>query len=203
MEYIPILLKAIAAFVPLVAAMLGILNFRFSRRSAMIAEYNHAKSFLKDCNGLHPYAKDLGYYTIAGTSHVDSSEIEYVLSLQNPVKALKCYVAGRKYFVPFQELKYPKIQFRQKYVSSFKRAFLLNFYKVLYFVFAFIAMSPLIFSQLINVDWLFSNFALVAFSSIAFVFFAIWMLYLHVGLYFAEWLYDSQETHADLKKVKA
>ncbi|TOP17505.1 hypothetical protein CGH21_24385, partial [Vibrio parahaemolyticus] len=86
MEDILTILKVCSAVVAIIATLIGVLKFKFTRRSARIAEYQHARAFLSEVDTLHPYAKDLGFYTIAGSSYVSSAEIEYAISLENPVK---------------------------------------------------------------------------------------------------------------------
>ncbi|EOV0164599.1 hypothetical protein ACOIWV_004559, partial [Vibrio parahaemolyticus] len=203
MEDILTILKACSAVVAIIATLIGVLKFKFTRRSAMIAEYQHARAFLSEVDTLHPYAKDLGFYTIAGSSYVSSAEIEYAISLENPVKSLKCYVKGRKYFIPFNELKYPKLKFKPKYESQRKRVFLTYFYMVMYFLMAFVAMSPAILSQFIDYSSLTDYVSLLLVSLVAFGYLAYEMLQRHLEIYFAQFLFDSQEVHRDLKVVKA
>ncbi|MFW1426717.1 hypothetical protein ACEWBX_09750, partial [Vibrio parahaemolyticus] len=203
MEDILTILKVCSAVVAIIATLIGVLKFKFTRRSAMIAEYQHARAFLSEVDTLHPYAKDLGFYTIAGSSYVSSAEIEYAISLENPVKSLKCYVKGRKYFIPFNELKYPKLKFKPKYESQRKRVFLTYFYMVMYFLMAFVAMSPAILSQFIDYSSLTDYVSLLLVSLVAFGYLAYEMLQRHLEIYFAQFLFDSQEVHRDLKVVKA
>ncbi len=203
MDSIFTILKICSAVIAIVGTLIGVLNLKFTRRSAMIAEYQHASKFLSQANSLHPYAKELGLYAISGTNSVSPAEIEYVISLESPVKSLKCFIKGRKYFVPFNDLKYPKLKFKPSYKSRRKRLFLTYFYMSMYFLMAFIAMSPATFSQYIEFSSSSEYFSVFMLSVIVFGYLAYAMLQRHLEIYFAQFLFDTQELHSDLRIVKA
>lgn len=50
-------------------------------------EYKFAKEFLdqEDISKLHPFTQEKGFQAIAGSTQVTQKEIEYILSLSNPV----------------------------------------------------------------------------------------------------------------------
>lgn len=56
--------------------------------------------FLQEVNSnkqLHPFLREKGYQAIAGDKQIGANEIEYLLSLKGPERALRDYVLGRPY----------------------------------------------------------------------------------------------------------
>ncbi|TOP41555.1 hypothetical protein CGH17_24210, partial [Vibrio parahaemolyticus] len=80
--------------------------------------------------------------------------------------------------------------------------FLTYFYMVMYFLMAFVAMSPAILSQFIDYSSLTDYVSLLLVSLVAFGYLAYEMLQRHLEIYFAQFLFDSLEVHRDLKVVK-
>lgn len=197
------IIKILGSIVALIVSLIGVVNFKFTRRSAMINEYNHAKKFLSEVNTLHPYAKDLGFSVIAGSNNINTSEIEYVINLEDPVKSLKYYVKGRTYFIPFDELKYPRLKFKLKYRSEFKRKTLSNIYMCLYFVFALASISPSILSEFITYSSFTEYISISCISLFSLGYLAHESLQSHLRIHFAEKLHGNQIIHKDLEIIKA
>ncbi|KHT64264.1 hypothetical protein RJ45_07415 [Photobacterium gaetbulicola] len=203
MEYLLTIFKLIASCVAVFGALIGFAHNKFKRRSAMIAEYNHAKSFLKEADQLHPYARELGYQTVAGSQYVNPSEVEYVLTLQNPVKSLAYYVKGRGYFLPFDENKSYQFQFKERYQSKSLRKAISLFYSIVYFISALASISPIIFSQFIKGVTPEIYVASLTSSLLVFGILAYISLQKHLEIYFAECLFEGQEIHDEMRLVQS
>lgn len=113
-------------------------------------EYKFAKEFLQEVaqnKDLHPYAKEKGFQAIAGDSNITGIEIEYLLSLQSPVKALRNYVLGKKYLQHLPKAGNLQIAFKEKYQSTWARRWRKIYYLSLYTLFASLSLAPWIFAK--------------------------------------------------------
>jgi hypothetical protein len=120
-------------------------EFSIGRRSRERDEYKFARDFLDDVRSkhdMHPFLKDKGYRAIAGDSQINADEVEYLLSLTRPERALRDYVLGRAYLEHFPQSGNLQIQFKKKYERKFSRQWRMILYVALYILSSFIAVSP-------------------------------------------------------------
>ena len=111
-------------------------------------EYRFAKEFLKDFykaeapDKLHPLAIERGLYAIAGTASIKPEDVEYLLTLASPDKALKDYAISRVYIEI--DHKTQRVQYKAKYTKPFARLWRKVWWLLVYFVTSFLAASPLL-----------------------------------------------------------
>jgi hypothetical protein len=125
-------------------------DISIGRRSRLREEYKFAKDFLEDLKAnlnMHPFVRDKGYQAIAGDDHLETEEIEYLLSLQRPDRALRDYVLGRPYLKHLPHVGNLQITFREKYSAPWARTWRKFMHAGLYFVFVFLAIAPLLLSK--------------------------------------------------------
>jgi hypothetical protein len=125
-------------------------EFSIGRRSREREEYKFARDFLEDVKSkqdLHPFLKDKGYRAIAGDSQINADEVEYLLSLTRPERALRDYVLGRAYLEHFPQSGNLQIKFKKKYERKWSRQWRMTLYLVFYIVSAFAAVSPWLFAS--------------------------------------------------------
>jgi hypothetical protein len=110
-----------------------IYEWLIGRHRRLRDEYEFAHDFLqhlKDNPDLHPFLKEKGYQAIAGDTRLSASEIEYLLELQDPSRALSDYVLARPYLHHYRTAETQKLMFAKKYESRWSR----NWRKCMYFV---------------------------------------------------------------------
>lgn len=159
------IVKVIGALGAVIALWYKIYEFRFNKKSRLREEYKFSKNFLSDINEckLHPYAIEIGYQAIAGTEIVKPNEIEYILSLENPAQCLKDYILSRQLMEKLETKGNLSLKFKKKYIKNWSRKWRKGMYFSLYMVFAFIALSPVIVSKYINIEFS-KTFALLVIS---------------------------------------
>ena len=136
------------------------------RRVRAREEYRFAREFLSDVasGAIHPFAKEKGYQAISGDRGLKSSEVEYLLSLHEPEKALRYYVLGRSYLKHLPDQGNLQVDFAPKYQRERARKMRIYFYTAVYAIFVFTSTTPLIFSRYIssNIGNIFVLFAILA-----------------------------------------
>jgi len=150
-----LLVKLAMACIGLVGAAKGIYEWSIGRRSKLREEYKFAKDFIDAVNGpvaMHPYLKEKGYQAIAGDTTISGAEVEYLLSLTRPQRALSDYVMGREYLEHLPDSGNLQLKFKKKYERKWSRQWRTWTYSALYFVFSFTAFSPLIFSSYLHLS---------------------------------------------------
>ncbi|WP_340677875.1 hypothetical protein [Paraglaciecola sp.] len=122
-------------------------------RSSLREEYKFAKDFLDDTakKGLHPFTLSKGYHAIAGTTAVKRSEIEYILSLEDPYQCLRDFILSKQLFERLETKGDFKLIFKKKYSQKIARQFRKLLYLSLYWILSFAALSPLIISGFFGV----------------------------------------------------
>jgi hypothetical protein len=109
-------------------------------------QYRFAKEFLNDLGSektLHPYAIAKGYRALAGVSTITPQEVHYILELENSEKLLTNYVLARPYLRYLDTRLDSKISFNGRYTNATYRVTMKWLFGALYFILAFLAMSPL------------------------------------------------------------
>ena len=134
---------ALSAFVVLSKFLYDVAS---GKRTKLREEYRFAKELLSDISTgeLHPYVKEKGYQALVGSPDISVEEIEYILTLKNPVKCLKDYVLARGYLEKIESRGNTHLRFKPKYQSKRKRLILIIWYLVWYVVFAFLVASPFV-----------------------------------------------------------
>lgn len=181
----------------LVGAAKGLYDLSIGRRSKLRDEYKFAKEFLAEVDqqlDMHPYLKDKGYQAIAGDSKITGTEVEYLLSLTGPERALRDFVMGREYLEHLPDSGNLQIKFRKKYQNKWTRRWRLYSYVTLYVVFAFAAFAPLVFSSYFHLS---GQKILIAFgaSFLGFVPYGWLFLRSAAKIYRAQMLVDHQDRH--------
>jgi hypothetical protein len=129
-------------------------DLTLGKRGRMRDEFNFAKAFLdvvKSDPNLHPYLREKGYAAIAGDANLNADQIEYLLTLMKPDRALRYFVLGRPYLDHLPDSGDLQIEFKPKYRTAWSRKWRLGLYFGLYFVLAFAAFSPLVFSGFLGI----------------------------------------------------
>ncbi|MES9832087.1 MAG: hypothetical protein ABW139_07550 [Candidatus Thiodiazotropha sp. DIVDIV] len=116
------------------------------KKSQYREEYEFSKKFLKEVKDikLHPYSKEKGYHAIAGTEAVKGEEIEYILSLEKPVRCLKDYILSKQLMKELNIEGNLKIEFKKKYAGKWSRIWRKGIYITAYFLSAVFIFSPFI-----------------------------------------------------------
>lgn len=196
MDY-DLVFKGITLLLGVVGAAKIIYEFSMGRKSRMRDEYKFARDFLSDVKAnkdLHPFLKDKGYQAIAGDDQISGVEIEYLLSLASPEKALRDYVLGRFYLDHVPHSGNLQIQFKKKFRIKWARRWRMYTYITLYAIFAFIAFSPLVFFSYLGMS-LGDSLIAVIISLTVFGSYAWFALQAGAKIYRAEKLVAHQNKH--------
>lgn len=116
-------------------------------------EYSFAKTFFEEVSSnpaLHPFLREKGYQAIAGDRQLSADEIEYLLSLEKPDRALRDYVLGRQYLDHLPQSGNLQIDFKKRYKNKWSRTWRMYVYSALYLLFSLTAFSPLVLSQVFD-----------------------------------------------------
>jgi len=172
-------------------------EFSIVRRTRMREEYRFAREFLSDIEPgkkVHPFLREKGYQAIAGDSNMSGDEIEYLLSLTRPERALRDYVLGRAYLEHFPQSGNLQLKFKGKYAGKWSRRVRMYGYIGMYVVSAFLAFSPLLLASYFKVTF---AHTISAFAISASVFLPYAWLSLRAGMciYRAEKLVAHQDRH--------
>jgi hypothetical protein len=148
------IIKSIAAIATLVGAGKAYYDLIAGKSVRLRDDYRFSREFLNDIQkgDLHPYSIEKGYQALANSTVVSTSEIEYILTLENPVKCLRDYVLAHHYLEKISVDGNHKISFKQKYVSKWPRLWRKILHIVLYGAFAFLAFTPLIFGKMLDLQ---------------------------------------------------
>jgi len=141
-------LRGAVAAVAIFGAGRAMYELKVGQKKHLREEYDFAKQFIDETEkeDLHPYTKEKGYQAVAGSTIAQSHEVEYVLSLKNPVQCLRDFSLSRTLLTDFPKDNsvQDKLLFKEKYGSESKRRWLKRWYLFLYFVLAVVAFLPLI-----------------------------------------------------------
>lgn len=141
------ILKSAAALTGVVGAAKIIYELSIGGRGRLREEYRFAKEFmdaLEENPRIHPFLKEKGYQAVAGDRSLAASEIEYLLSLQKPDRAVRDYVLGRHYLEHLQSAGNLQLSFRGKYKNSWSRKWRKGIYFLVYLVLAILAILPML-----------------------------------------------------------
>jgi hypothetical protein len=149
-------------------------DLAIGKRTRMRDEYKFAKEYLEDQSRdpkMHPFLRELGCRAIAGDERLTAEEVEYLLSLANPDRALKDYVMGRPYLAHLPTGGNLKVNFKEKFHKTFPRKWRQFSFLFLYVLFSALAFGPFLFSRFLFKDiremLLVSGFAVVVFGPYA------------------------------------
>lgn len=111
-------------------------------------EYTFSREFLNDVESthvkLHPYSLEKGCQAIAGTEKVNADEVQYILSLKDPLQCLEDYILSQKLMEKIDTEGDLKVKFRKRYSYRFYRRLLKFQYTLFYFILSFLSLSPFI-----------------------------------------------------------
>ncbi|MDW1754047.1 hypothetical protein R7D64_14075 [Vibrio sp. Vb2535] len=158
-------------------------------------EYKFAKEFLDNSNidKLHPFTREKGYQAIAGSSQVTQKEIEFILSLSNPVQRLKDFKNSRQLFENMEANGDFKLVYKKRYQFNTYRNVIKGWYLLCYGILAFMAASPFIFPE-----WFGQQGMLALVITIpSFGFYSVLSLISYGKLKAAERLIDHVKHHTD------
>ncbi len=167
------------------------------KRGRMREEYKFAKEFLDAVErtpNMHPYIREKGYQAISGDHTLSADEVEYLLTLVKPDRALRDYVLGRPYLEHFPHAGNLQIAYKKRYRSNWSRRWRLYLYVTLYFCFALAAFAPFMLASLTTAsgtEILWANI----FSIAIFGPYAWWSIKAGARIYRAKMLVTHQHKH--------
>ena len=116
-----ILLKSGTLLLGVIGAGKLLYDLWIIKHSRMRDEYTFAKTFFHEVSTnptSHPFLREKGYQAIAGDRQLSADTIEYLLSLENPDRALRDYVLGRPYLEHLPQSGNLQIEFRKRYKNK-------------------------------------------------------------------------------------
>lgn len=146
-----LIIKVCTLLIGVIGAGRLLYDLSIGKRSRMRDEYSFAKKFLDELvenPALHPFLREKGFQAIAGDRQISADEIEYLLTLQGPDRALRDYVIGRSYLEHVPEYGDLQIEFKGKYKKQWSRKWRFFLYLCCYFIFSVLAFCPLILSSI-------------------------------------------------------
>ncbi len=166
------------------------------KKTNLREEYFFAKEFLDDTKkyNLHPYTLGKGYQAIAGTVTVKAHEIEYILSLKNPIQCLRDFILSKQLFERLDTEGDFDLTFKKKYSSKYSRNWRKATFLVFYFLFAFAAVSPMLFSKQLELETV-DSFLKMLLTLPFFGFYSWLSLRALAKLVRAEYIFNNQEQH--------
>ncbi len=188
--------KVALAIVGIITAGKVFFDVFVGKKTNLREEYKFAKEFLDDTNKqeLHPFTLNKGYQSIAGTDSVKASEVEYILSLKDPVQCLRDFILSKQLFERLKTEGDFKLVFIKKYESNFARGWRKPWYLTLYAALAFVALSPVLLSKLLEVETA-NTFLQLSFTLPFFGLYAWVSLQAYAKLSRGEFLYNNQKQH--------
>lgn len=188
-----------------VVAILGVgkifYEISISNKTKLRDEYKFSKDFFIDLHNenekLHPYSIEKGYQAIAGTSKITGKEVSYLLSLENPGLCIKDYVLAKEYLEFVEIIGKKQIIFAKKYKNKNKRMFLKICYVFMYFLFAYLSLSPILFPNFFGLD-LYQSVKYFLFTLLFFGYFAFTSIQCFAKLLKSEKLINNQSQHSKL-----
>lgn len=109
-------------------------------------EYKFAKEFLVELRNdprMSDFQRAKGYQAVAGFKALGVKEGDYLMSLEEPARAMDRYVLGFDYVEHDPTREAEQIQFLKKYQPAFARRWRKFAYGVVYVVCVFFAVAPL------------------------------------------------------------
>lgn len=150
-----ILWKIIPVLAAVVASAKILYELALGGRGRLREEYRFAHDFmqqLKNEPDMHPFVRDKGYQAIAGDASLSAEEVAYLLSLENPGRALRDYALGRPYLEHLTARGNLRLDFRPEYKSAYARGWRKVLYGGLYFGLASTSFAPLYFSAALGMS---------------------------------------------------
>ena len=149
-----VLIKAAGILIGIVATGSGAFKTAMDlsqlRRGRLREEYKFAREFFADSKkdeAMHPFLRTKGLQAIAGTTDINPSEIQYLLTLKGAPQAIKNYVFGKKYLQHLEGVGNLQVNFKDRYKNPRYRKLLKSWYMFWYGLSVFAAGSPFIFSS--------------------------------------------------------
>lgn len=142
-------IKLVMAFFGAVGAGKVIYDALNGKRVALRSEYEFSKKFIDDVEKnpeMHPLLKELGHKALAGNKDVKGEEIAYLLTLLEPLQAIQNFASGRRYLTHLPKAGNLQLTFKGNYTNIWIRRLRKTLSLLLYFVLAFIALTPFIYA---------------------------------------------------------
>lgn len=143
-------LKIVGAVVAIATSMFTLWQLTKSdkqgRWGRMRDEYKFAKEFLVELRTtpeMSDFEKAKGYQAIAGFQAIGVKEGDYLMSLEEPARAMDRYVLGFDYVEHDPERETEQIQFLKKYRPKLARESRKAFYITVYVICVFFAVAPM------------------------------------------------------------
>lgn len=197
------IIKVFVAISAIFGAAKVIYDFSLGGHTRRREEYRFAKEFLKDLykaeegDKLHPLAVERGLYAIAGTASIKPEDVEYLLTLVSPDKALKDYAISRVYIEI--DHKTQRVQYKAKYSKPFARLWRKVSWLLVYFGASFLAASPLVLTGPLGLP---SRFMWLAVATIPCIgFYAYLALRSYINITRGEALFKDQKKHTPTIQV--
>jgi hypothetical protein len=190
-------IKIATFFLGLVGATKIIYEIGMARRFRMRDEYKFAKDFfdaLDASKPMHPFVREKGFQAIAGDNQLSANEVEYLLSLEKPDRALKDYVLGKKYLNHLPQMGSLQIAFKTKYQKNWPRKWRKTVFLVSYAVSFFLVFLPILLPKLFS-NSATDTFVLFSLTSLVFGPYAWFSLMTAGSIHRAEKLVERQSKH--------
>ncbi|WP_443797747.1 hypothetical protein, partial [Burkholderia vietnamiensis] len=116
----------------------------------MREQYRFAKEYFSDIksgDASHPFLREKGLQAIVGDERLHASDIEYLLRLKEPAKAIEYFGLGQRYLQLRRSGVDEAIEFRRPYRGEWSRRWRKWTFLGLYGFFAFVGYSPITFSS--------------------------------------------------------
>lgn len=116
--------RIISIIVGAIAIRKALADIVRGRHGDLREEYKFARDFIHEMNlnpKMHPFLRQKGYQAIAGDARLSAGEIEYLLTLHHPARAIRDYVFGKFYLEHLATATNRQIVFKKKYRSRWKR----------------------------------------------------------------------------------
>lgn len=142
-----LILKSLALLIGAIGSAKLIYDWTTGKQSRLREEYKFARDFLDEVSekrDLHPFLREKGFQAIAGDNRIGADEVEYLLSLKGPERALRDYVLGRPYLEHLPEAGNLQIAFKKKFKSGWSRGWRKAMYLALYIALVFAIFAPLL-----------------------------------------------------------
>ena len=125
-------------------------NDSLGKWGRMREEYKFSKEFLVELRNspeMSDFQKAKGYQAIAGSKAIGVRDGDYLMSLEEPARAMGLYVFGFDYVEHDSSRETEQIQFLKKYQRNWVRRSWKIFYTTVYVMCVFFAVAPLLLAR--------------------------------------------------------
>lgn len=176
-----------------IAAIYKLINeLIYNRKSKLREEYEFIKQYLKDIseNEQNKFVIEKGYLAISGKL-LTSCEILFLLKFMFPSLAFSSIHHALKHIEFYQEEN--KYKYRDKYKNKTKRKIIEWWYFLTYFLFFFIAFSPVLFGSFVNIELNFLSVVIFILFIVSFATLAVLQIVEYKKIYSAKYIIEEQD----------